>query len=55
MTIQGVIFVAVNVEKLNSMSPPKGMPFRIGKHGVKSLEEAIAHPVPGRDTSPPSR
>lgn len=52
----------IDVEKHKSMSPPQGMDFRIAAgsdgrllpsnewHGVKSLDEAIANPVPGQDT-----
>jgi hypothetical protein len=69
--------LAVDVNKLKSMAPPKGMEFHMDNHsveiyrgvdqvgsdgrvrpsnewhGVRSLEEAIANPVPGQDTHLP--
>ncbi len=69
--------MAVDVNKLKSMAPPKGMEFHMDNHsveiywgvdqvgsdgrvrpsnewhGVRSLEEAIANPVPGQDTHLP--
>jgi hypothetical protein len=53
----------VDVRKLKSMASPSGMDFHIASggrvrpavewHGVRSLEKAIANPVPGQDTHLP--
>lgn len=39
--------MAIHLEMLKSMRPASDW------HGVQSLEEAIAHPVPGQDTHLP--
>jgi hypothetical protein len=38
--------MAVNVDKLKNMGPPKAMPFHISKLG----HIAMSHPVPGQNT-----